>query len=234
MTTPEQAGTSHVRTIDHETTDPRLQDRVGCWLERLHADVPAGRPALFLDRDGVIVEETHYLSEVAKLRVLDGVADAIARCNAARIPVVVVTNQAGIARGLYGWRDFEAVQAELVGRLAAAGARLDLVLACAYHEKGSDLYRVPGHAWRKPNPGMIRAAADLLAIDLPRSVIVGDKRSDLEAGAAAGLARAVLVRTGYGREEEAALPGGGGTTLFTVADDLRAAVDQLFAAGWGA
>lgn len=215
-------------------TDPRLHDGVGCWVERLAADVPPGRPALFLDRDGVVVEETHYLSDPAKVRLLDGAARAIAGCNARGLPVVLVTNQAGIARGYFGWREFEAVQREMIGRLAAAGARIDLVLACAYHDTGEAPYRVAAHAWRKPNPGMIRAAAEMLAIDLPASAVIGDKVSDLEAGAAAGLARAVLVRTGHGGDEEAGLARlpRSGPTAFAVAADIGAAFDGLVAAGW--
>ncbi|MBK5956886.1 hypothetical protein CCR97_01460 [Rhodoplanes elegans] len=215
-------------------TDPRLHDGVGCWVERLAVDVPPGRPALFLDRDGVVVEETHYLSEPAKVRLLDGAARVIAWCNARGLPVVLVTNQAGIARGYFGWREFEAVQQEIVRRLVAAGARLDLVLACAFHDTGDAPYRVAEHPWRKPNPGMILAAAEMLAIDLPASAVIGDKVSDLEAGAAAGLARAVLVRTGHGGDEEGKLgrlpPTG--HTAFAVAADIGAAFDGLVAAGW--
>jgi D-glycero-D-manno-heptose 1,7-bisphosphate phosphatase len=210
--------------------DPRLQDGVGCWLERLTADVPEGRPALFLDRDGVIVEETHYLSSPADVRIIDGVAEVIARCNKLNMPVIVVTNQAGIARGYYGWPEFEAVQAEIVRRLAVAGARLDLVLACAYHHEGKAPYVVAGHQWRKPNPGMIQKAAELLKLDLSRSMIVGDKISDIEAGAAAGLRRGVLVLTGHGRSEHLALERSGAAAIanFAVADDLAGAAEIIF------
>jgi D-glycero-D-manno-heptose 1,7-bisphosphate phosphatase len=222
-----------MQSPDDAMTDPRLQDGVGCWLERL-GSVPAGRPTLFLDRDGVIVEEAHYLADPAKVRLIDGVAAAIAACNRADIPVAVVTNQSGIARGFFNWRDFAAVQAELIRQLAAAGASLDVVTACAYHEIGSDLYRVPDHPWRKPNPGMILAAANLLKADLARSVMVGDKRADLAAGVAAGLSRCVLVRTGYGCGEEAALPGlAAGATAVATADRLGDVVADLLAAGWG-
>ncbi|MFD2181631.1 D-glycero-alpha-D-manno-heptose-1,7-bisphosphate 7-phosphatase [Rhodoplanes azumiensis] len=220
--------------MSDQSPDPRLHDGVGCWVERLTAELPPGRPALFLDRDGVVVEEAHYLSDPAKVRVLDGVAPAIARCNALGLPVVLVTNQAGIARGYYGWREFEAVQRAMIGRLAAAGARIDLVLACAFHDVGTAPYRVAEHPWRKPNPGMILAAAEMLAIDLPASAVIGDKVSDLAAGAAAGLARAVLVRTGHGRDEEAKLGRlpGSGRTAFTVAADMPSALDALVASGW--
>ncbi|NVO16257.1 MAG: HAD-IIIA family hydrolase [Rhodoplanes sp.] len=224
-----------MKSTDSAMTDPRLFDGAGCWLERLATDVPVGRPALFLDRDGVIVEEAHYLSNPADVRLIAGAAEAIARCNGSRIPVVAITNQSGIARGYYDWTDFAAVQAELIARLAAAGARLDAVAACAYHDTGSDRYRVPGHAWRKPNPGMIHAVADLLQVDLARSVLVGDKRSDIEAGIAAGLARCILVRTGYGCTEEEALPYlVAGTTAVTATDRLGDVVADLLATDWRA
>ena len=96
-----------------------------------------------------------------------GAAAAIVRCNALGIPVVVVTNQAGIGRGYYGWDDFHAVQGALMAELAAAGAHLDGVVACAYHGDGRETLRVADHPWRKPNPGMIVEAASRMQLDLP-------------------------------------------------------------------
>ena len=168
------------------------QEDVGLWCELGKPDAVA-RPALFLDRDGVIVVDTDYLGCADDVHMIEGMADAIARCNALRIPVVVVTNQSGIARGRYDWTGFGAVQATLAAELAAAGAHLDGVLACAYHGEGLGQLRVEGHPWRKPNPGMIVAAANGMNLDLARSWIVGDKTSDLVAGAAAGLAGGTLV-----------------------------------------
>jgi D-glycero-D-manno-heptose 1,7-bisphosphate phosphatase len=124
---------------------------------------------------------------------IDGVAPTIARCNTLGIPVVVVTNQSGIARGYYDWDGFRAVQAALSAALAAAGAHLDAVLACAYHAGGSGPLRVDGHPWRKPNPGMIIAAGRGMNLNLSASWIVGDKAHDLAAGSAAGLAGGTLV-----------------------------------------
>lgn len=167
-------------------------DDIGLWCE-LGKAVPALRPALFLDRDGVVVADTAYLGRAEDVRLLDGVAAAIARCNALRIPVVVVTNQSGIARGYYDWNGFRAVQAALAAALAAAGAHLDAVLACAYHAEGSGPLRVADHHWRKPNPGMILAAGSGMNLDLSRSWIIGDRADDLAAGAAAGLAGGTLV-----------------------------------------
>jgi D-glycero-D-manno-heptose 1,7-bisphosphate phosphatase len=124
---------------------------------------------------------------------MDGAGSAIARCNALNIPVVLVTNQSGIARGYYDWDGFCAVQAALSAELAAAGAHFDAVLACAYHAEGNEPLRNVNHPWRKPNPGMILAARDCMDIDLSGSWIIGDSVSDIAAGAAAGLAGGVLL-----------------------------------------
>ena len=149
--------------------------------------------------------DTAYLGRAEDLRMIDGVAPAIARCNALGIPVVVVTNQSGIARGYYDWDGFRAVQAALSAALAAAGAHLDAVLACAYHAEGSAPLRVDGHPWRKPNPGMIIAAGRGMNLNLSRSWIVGDRAHDLAAGAAAGLAGGTLVAPDDGERRHASL-----------------------------
>jgi D-glycero-D-manno-heptose 1,7-bisphosphate phosphatase len=167
-------------------------DDPGLWCDTGAADW-AFCPALFLDRDGVIVADTGYLGRAEELRLLDGAAGAIACCNGLRIPVVVVTNQSGIARGYYEWSGFHAVQTALCAALAAAGARLDAVLACAYHGDGKEPLRRAAHPWRKPRPGMILAAAERMNLDLSRSWIVGDKAADLITGTAAGLAGGTLL-----------------------------------------
>jgi D-glycero-D-manno-heptose 1,7-bisphosphate phosphatase len=177
-------------------------DDIGLWCELGKADA-AVRPALFLDRDGVILADTDYVGRAEDVRMIEGVAAAIARYNALRIPVVVVTNQSGIARGLYDWNGFAAVQAAVSTTLAAAGAHLDGVLACAYHAEGSGPLRIADHAWRKPNPGMILAAAKGMNLDLAGSWIVGDKTRDLAAGAAAGLAGGTLVTADAGERRDA-------------------------------
>ncbi len=179
-------------------------DDIGLWCERGEAGEHL-RPALFLDRDGIIVEETNYLCRAEDVRMIDGVAAAIARCNGLRIPVVVATNQSGIGRGLYGWDDFHRVQAVISEALAAVGAHLDGVFACAYHGEALEPFRVADHPWRKPNPGMLLAAAFGLNLDLSRSWIVGDRASDLTAGLAAGLAGGTLVPLDEREREQASL-----------------------------
>lgn len=177
----------------------RQSNDLGLWAE-VRTSLRSARAALFLDRDGVVVEEVDYLHRAEDIRLTPGAAAAIARANEAGISIVLVTNQAGVGRGYYGWEDFAAVQEALHAALARQGARLDAVYACGYHENGQGRLRISEHAWRKPNCGMLLAAADNLGIELSRSWIVGDRASDLEAGKRAGLPGGTLVATGHGAE----------------------------------
>jgi D-glycero-D-manno-heptose 1,7-bisphosphate phosphatase len=184
------------------------------------------RPALFLDRDGVLNVEVEYLHDPAALVLLPGAAAAVAAVNRRGVPVVVVTNQAGIARGYYDEAAYRALMRRLGEALAAAGARLDADYHCPHHpEAGLGPYRV-ACACRKPRPGMLLQAARDLGLDLRRSALVGDKLSDLEAARAAGCA-AILVRTGYGAAEEAGARAAGAAD--EVHDSLAAAVPSLLA-----
>lgn len=185
------------------------------------------RPAVFLDRDGVIVEETGYLHNPGGVAFITGAIEAIGLLNHAGWPVIVVTNQAGVGRGYYGWPEFEAVQAAIEAGLAAASARLDGVWACAYHPEGVGALGAD-HAFRKPNPGMLLDASRLVGIDLPRSWMVGDKLLDVQAGLNAGVGGAVLVRTGYGRQYEQELKAGQHNWANVhVAETLGQAVENL-------
>ena len=181
----------------------------GLWCQLLRPDKAAsyrGRPALFLDRDGVLVAEVGYLHRPEEARLIPGAAALIAAANRAGLAVVLVTNQAGIGRGTYGWAEFQATQERLSADLAAGGAALDMVLACPFHAQGEPPYRHPAHPCRKPRPGMILRAAERLGLDLDGSWIVGDRAIDLEAGRAAGLAGGAQVLTGHGAaERDAAL-----------------------------
>ena len=165
-----------------------------------------GRPALFLDRDGVLVAEIGYLHRPEDVTVIPGAAALIDAANRAGLATVLVTNQAGIGRGTYGWTEFQATQERISADLVAAGAALDMVLACPFHAEAEPPYRHPAHPCRKPRPGMILRAAERLGLDLAGSWVVGDRRIDLEAGRAAGLAGGVHVLTGHGAaERDAAL-----------------------------
>lgn len=161
----------------------------------------AGRAAVFLDRDGVIIEDVHHLSRLDQVKLVPGAGRAIRRLNEAGVPVVVVTNQSGVARGLFPESFIAEAHARLAELLAGDGACIDRFYYCPHHpDKGIEPYRVACDC-RKPHPGMLLAAARDLGLILDRSWIVGDKLSDLKAGAAVGC-RTILVRTGHGREQE--------------------------------
>jgi D-glycero-D-manno-heptose 1,7-bisphosphate phosphatase len=166
-------------------------------LERRHlfrSRQDARKPALFLDRDGVLIDDVHYLSDPDRVHVLAG-ADRLLQLAAARgWSVVVITNQSGIARGFFDWQAYDAVTERM---LAAFGARsaIDAIYANGY---GPDQGAQP---WRKPNPGMLVEAASDLNIDLSRSVLVGDRLSDLKAGLNAEVPTLVHVLTGHGKIE---------------------------------
>lgn len=171
----------------------------GLWSEVLSPRTATeGRAALFLDRDGVLVEEVNYLHRPQDARLIDGAIDVIGRANAQGIAVVVVTNQAGIGRRYYDWIHFIAVQAKITGMLGTAGVHLDAVFACPHHADARPPYQHPDHPARKPNPGMIVMAGGLLGLDLAASWIVGDRSSDVRAGLNGGLAGGVQVATGHG------------------------------------
>ncbi len=181
-------------------------------------------PALFLDRDGVILEEVDYLHRPGDVRLLPGAAAATAAANVRAVPVVVVTNQSGIGRGYYGWDAFLAVLDRMLGLLAREGAAIDAVFACPFHRDALPPYDHSDHPGRKPRPGMLERAARQLNLDLPRSWIVGDTAADIGAGRAAGLAGGVHVLTGHGRRDRdivAALGNAQYPVLF--ADDLSQA-----------
>jgi D-glycero-D-manno-heptose 1,7-bisphosphate phosphatase len=178
-------------------------DAEGVWCE-VKDGAARGGPALFLDRDGVVIEDRDYVARVEDVRLIEGAAAVIASANRAHVPVVVVTNQSGIARGYYGWAEFDAVEKAVDTALAAAGARIDAVYATPHLAGGALPYDHPDHPARKPNPGMLTRAARDLALDLKRSWLVGDKAGDLTAARRAGLAGAVHVSTGHGTRERTA------------------------------
>ncbi|HJN24011.1 MAG TPA: HAD family hydrolase [Rhodospirillales bacterium] len=159
------------------------------------------RPGLFLDRDGAVVEEADYLRRPEDVRLIPGAAQVIAQANRLDLPVAIVTNQAGIAYGLYGWDEFIAVEKKIHSELATAGAFVNGVFACPHHQNGRPPFNHPDHPARKPNPGMLLAAADRLGIELAASWIVGDRASDLLAGKNAGLAGGMHVITGHGADK---------------------------------
>jgi len=132
----------------------RFHEEPGIWASMTGTVSPKTRPALFLDRDGVIVEDPGYLSRVADMIVLPGAAEIIRLANRVNIPVVEVTNQSGIGRGYYGWKEFLEIEEALRSELGRAGAVIDAAFACPYHRDGIAPWNHPAHPARKPRPGM--------------------------------------------------------------------------------
>jgi D-glycero-D-manno-heptose 1,7-bisphosphate phosphatase len=155
-------------------------------------------PALFLDRDGVVIEDRHHLSEPAGVVLCPGAQDLLQQANQAGWPVVLVTNQSGIARGYFDWAAYEQVTDKLL-ELLGAKAPVAAIYANG-HGPGA-----PPQSWRKPSPAMLLAAATDLQLDLSRSLLVGDRVSDLQAGARAGLPWLGHVLSGHGQQERAAV-----------------------------
>jgi D-glycero-D-manno-heptose 1,7-bisphosphate phosphatase len=155
--------------------------------------VTAGRQrAVFLDRDGTIIEDVDYLTDPEEVRVLPGVVGALRDLRAAGFLLIVVTNQSAVARGWLTEERLGAVHAELDRRLACGGARVDAYYYCPHLPDGSVPRYAVECACRKPAPGMLEAAAREHNVDLRRSYMVGDSVRDVEAGRRAGC-RPILV-----------------------------------------
>jgi D-glycero-D-manno-heptose 1,7-bisphosphate phosphatase len=153
-----------------------------------------------LDRDGTICEDVGYIGEVEDLRLLPGSAEAIVSASAAGFQCVLITNQAGIARGVLDEARLDEVHDRLRELLAAEGARLDGIYYCPHHPEGEVTRYRSRCDCRKPGSGMLRRARDEMGIDLDSSYFVGDHLRDIEAGHAVG-ATTVLVLTGHGRDQ---------------------------------
>lgn len=158
--------------------------------------------AVFLDRDGTIIDEKEYISDPADVSLLPGAGAALRALQDAGHPLIVVTNQSGIARGFYTEDDFHAVQARVEHELAEHGVWLSAVMYCPHHPDATG----PCDC-RKPGLAMYRRAADALGVDLAAAAYVGDKVSDVVPATLTG-GRGFLVRTGYGAAQAAAVPAG--------------------------
>lgn len=159
-----------------------------------------GRWGVFLDRDGTVTEEVGYVNHPSRLKVLPGAAEGIAALNRAGVPVMLATNQAGVARGYFTEGLVKEVLERLRSLLAVQGARLDATYYCPHHPSvGAPPYR-QACGCRKPKPGMLERGAREFGLDLNRCYVVGDKVSDVYFAHSVG-ARGVLVLTGYGLGE---------------------------------
>jgi D-glycero-D-manno-heptose 1,7-bisphosphate phosphatase len=156
--------------------------------------------AVFLDRDGTINEEVNYLGDPNLLKLTPGAAKAIYQLNSHDIPVIVVTNQAGIARGYFNEAQMHLVHQALDLMLAQDNAKIDAYYFCPHHPTAGIGEYKTNCSCRKPEPGMLHQAAQDFHLDLSKSYLVGDKLTDIQAGNQAGC-QTVLVETGYGQEE---------------------------------
>jgi len=185
------------------------------------------KSAVFLDRDGTLVEENGYVDRLERLVFFPYSVDAVRLLNRSGRAVVVVTNQAGVARGIFEESFVAEAHRHITERLAAGGARVDAFYYCPHHAEGTvDRYRQVCDC-RKPKPGMLRRAASELGLSLERSYVVGDRWHDLEAGQPVG-SPGILVRTGYGRSQEASPRAG--VRPAAVVDNLIAAVSWILRA----
>ncbi|WP_108513316.1 D-glycero-alpha-D-manno-heptose-1,7-bisphosphate 7-phosphatase [Bradyrhizobium algeriense] len=145
------------------------------------------KPAVFFDRDGVLNEDDGYVFEISKLKWIAGAREAVKAANDAGYFAFVITNQSGVARGLYQEHHVEALHRWMADDLARIGARIDAFEYCPYHPDAViERYRKTSYR-RKPAPGMITDLLERFPVDLSRSILIGDKLTDLDAAQAAGV-----------------------------------------------
>lgn len=193
------------------TAPPRAHDP-GKVIRGVGDEAAGSRRGVFIDRDGTLIREKDYLDDPAGIDLVPGAVEAIRSLRAAGLAIVVITNQSGIARGLYGEEDYLAVARRLDEILNDARAPADGTYYCPHHPR----FTGPCPC-RKPGTGMYREAAQDLDLILQGSYYIGDRAKDTVPALTLG-GTGILVRTGYGRDEEEQVPGG-----VLVVDDLPAA-----------
>lgn len=183
------------------------------------------RPAVFLDRDGTLIEDVNYLKNIEDIKIFDATYPALQKLNEKNILTVVVTNQSGVARGYFDEDNVKLINAEMGRILETKGVHLDAYYYCPHHKKGSIEEYVIDCDCRKPGKGMIdKAINDLKNIDIRQSYVIGDKTADVDLAKNAGC-KGILVKTGYGRslvEEK-----GDAIGADYVAEDINDAVDWI-------
>jgi len=157
------------------------------------------KPAVFLDRDGTINEEVNYLDSLKELSLIPGAGEGIRLLNQAGFPVVVITNQSGVARGFFSMAFVETVHQRMSEMLRERGASIDAFYFCPHHPEAGRPPLNKKCQCRKPGTGMVRMASSQLDLDIPASIMVGDSLSDLKTAWNSGM-RSILVLTGHGRK----------------------------------
>lgn len=182
--------------------------------------------AIFLDRDGTIIEDRDYLSSPDEIKLLSGSAKAVKMINELGFKAVVVTNQSGVARGIFPEEQVEVIHRRLEELLRAKGARIDAFYYCPHHPtEGKGRYRTECLC-RKPETGMIDAAVRDFYLDPSQSYVIGDKLIDIELAQRAG-AGGILVKTGYGRKEIQSLSHNSTLCPIHIAEDILGAVEWI-------
>jgi D-glycero-D-manno-heptose 1,7-bisphosphate phosphatase len=182
-------------------------------------EINAPRPAVFLDRDGTICEEVGYLNHISRLQIYPFAAAAVRRLNDAHLPVIVVSNQSGISRGIVPESLVQETHRRITEELARHGAHLDGIYYCPHT-------RADQCDCRKPLPGLLEQAARAHHLDIVKSFVVGDRYGDVELAQVAG-ARGVLVLRGYGRGEYEYRRSEWPRQPDLVAEDLAQAVEMI-------
>jgi D-glycero-D-manno-heptose 1,7-bisphosphate phosphatase len=183
-----------------------------------------GRPAVFLDRDGTLIEDVGYLNRIESIVLFPWSIDAVRALNRAGLAVVVVTNQSGVARRMFDEAFVAETHRALDALVAAGGARIDAYYYCPHHPDGEIAEYRRECDCRKPAPGLVERAARDLGLDPSRSFVVGDTRRDIGLARAVG-ARGILVRSGEGGAEATRLAGG--LAADAVVDNLAAAASWI-------
>lgn len=201
-------------------------DMVADAATRILKSAVNSRRALFVDRDGTVTVEKHYVSNPDEIELIPGSAQALRRAKEAGFALVIVSNQSGVARGLFGIEAVERTNARLRELLLREGVEVDLMLYCPHHYQGTVPQYTSACSCRKPAPGMAERAAIELGIDLRRSYVIGDKVADITMAAVIGCP-AALVRTGHGKGAEARLKLALRPEKLDICDDLAEAIDGI-------
>jgi len=198
-----------------------VYEKVAARLDALPLD-----PAVFIDRDGTLIEDKHYLADPAKIAFFPGALEAVGRLKQAGYKIVVISNQSGVARAFFTVETVEKVHEELRRQMQDAQAEPDDIRFCPHLPDGDDSRYTGECDCRKPKAGMLEAAAVKLGLDVKRSVVIGDKYADIQCGKVLG-ARSLLVRTGEGTVTESELPAHAYLRPYHISDGLAAAVDNV-------
>ena len=177
----------------------------GNWFDFRDDGFDDRRPALFLDRDGVVIEERHYIQHPHDVVLIEGSIRALKPFVLEGFRLILVSNQAGIGRGILSWDDVFAVQQRLRDLWHQNDLVWDMALLCPHHPEHGQGQYLQDNPWRKPHPGMFEFAASTMPLDLTRSIMVGDRLADLQAAHAAGVAKLVHVLSGHGESERGAV-----------------------------